>query len=134
MDLGRDGHPRRLRCDLDAGRHLDLFRSGEGEWITPGGELLPLLQGCTDVDLRATPFTNTLPLRRLSLRVGEHHEVRAVWVDIPSLEVQATRQRYTRTGDTSYLYENLESGYSNEITVDEQRLVTLYPGAFERLA
>lgn len=55
-------------------------------------------------------------------------------IGVPSLEIQAACQRYTRTGDTTYLHENLNSGYSNEITVGEQGLVTLYPGAFERLA
>ncbi|WP_253582834.1 putative glycolipid-binding domain-containing protein [Deinococcus sp. HSC-46F16] len=134
LDLGKDGHPMRLRCDVDDGRHLDLSRSGGGEWTTAEQEGLPLLRGCTDVDIRVTPFTNTLPLRRLSLRVGEGQEVWAVWVDVPSLDLRPTRQRYTRTGEDTYRYENLDSGYSNEITVDGARLVTLYPDAFKRLA
>lgn len=134
LDLGTDGHPVRLRCDLAGGRHLDLSRSAEGEWTTAEQESLPLLRGCTDVDIRATPFTNTLPLRRQSLRVGEAQEVRAVWVDVPSLDVRPTRQRYTRTGEGTYRYENLDSGYSNEITVDGEGLVVRYPRAFKRLA
>ena len=68
------------------------------------------------------------------LLAGQDHDVRAVWVNVPSLEVQAAHQRYTRMGDTIYLYENLKSGYSNEITADEPWLVTLCPAAFERLA
>ncbi|MPY65129.1 putative glycolipid-binding domain-containing protein [Deinococcus sp. SDU3-2] len=134
LDLGGDGSPIRLRCHLDGGQHLDLSRSGEGEWTTAEEKPLPLLRGCTDVDLRVTPFTNTLPLRRLNLRFGEGQEVHVVWVDVPSLDVQAARQRYTRTDERTYRYENMDSGYSNEVTVDGKGLVTLYPDAFERLA
>lgn len=136
LDLGRDGHPVRLRCDLAGGRSLDLSRSGEGEWTTAQQESLPPLRGCTDVDIRATPLTNSLALRRLNLRVGEEREVRVVWVDVPSLEVRArpTHQRYTRTGERTYRYGNLDSGYRTEITVDGEGPVTLYPGASRRLA
>ncbi|GMA13737.1 hypothetical protein E5F05_15390 [Deinococcus metallilatus] len=133
LDLTEDGHPFRLRCDLGNRPSLDLTRSRAGEWTDAEGRLLPGLSGCTDVDLRATPFTNTLPIRRLGLPVGEAGEVRAVWVNVPTLETRVARQRYTRTGDLTYRYENLESGYVNEITVDGEGLVTLYPGAFGRL-
>lgn len=134
LEIARSGLPLHLHCALEDGRQLDLTRSEGGEWTDAVKQPLPRLHGCTDVDIRATPFTNTLPLHRLGLRVGEDHEVRAVWVDVPSLEVQAACQRYTRTGDTTYRYENLKSGYSNEITADEPGLVTLCPAAFERLA
>ena len=41
---------------------LHLLTDGEGFWTTESGETIPLLKGCLDVDLSATPFTNTLPI------------------------------------------------------------------------
>jgi uncharacterized protein len=52
----------------DLGRPVfDLLADGEGHWKRGGGEPLPELDGCIDVDISATPFTNTLPIRRLGL-------------------------------------------------------------------
>ena len=46
---------------------LELLADGEGHWKRGGGEPIPELDGCIDVDISATPFTNTLPIRRLGL-------------------------------------------------------------------
>ncbi|WP_235432190.1 putative glycolipid-binding domain-containing protein, partial [Nocardiopsis sp. RV163] len=39
-----------------------------GHWSGPDGVPRPELVGCLDVDVAATPLTNTLPIRRLGLR------------------------------------------------------------------
>src|SRR6202049_2285150 len=49
---------------------LLLFTDGAGNWTTARGETLLSLQGCLDVDISVTPFTNTLPIRRLTLQPG----------------------------------------------------------------
>lgn len=89
------------------------------------------LTGCVDVDLSITPATNTLPIRRLRLAVGESAEVTAAWVRFPALSVEPLRQRYTRLAENRYRYESLESGFTAELTVDDQGLVTHYPGGWE---
>jgi uncharacterized protein len=48
--------------------------------------------------------------------------------------MRVVRQRYTRLGAHCYRYDNLQSGYQADITVDDLGLVTGYPGAFERLS
>ncbi|GBF05079.1 hypothetical protein DAERI_030245 [Deinococcus aerius] len=133
VEIAPDGHPTFVGADVAGGAALTLRRSATGEWASGTRRPRPDLRGCADVDIRATPFTNTLPIRRLGLSVGESRELRAVWVDVPTLELRVARQRYKRTGEATYRYENLDSGYTNEITVDRFGLVTLYPGAFERL-
>jgi hypothetical protein len=53
----------------DSGRPvLELLADGEGRWQRRGGEPVPELDGCIDVDISAMPFTNTLPIRRLGLK------------------------------------------------------------------
>ena len=82
-----DGRPFRLayevRCDahwrVRAARvgvpgeppKVELFSDGEGNWTRPDGRALPYLEGCEYVDISGTPFTNTLPIRRLGLSPGE---------------------------------------------------------------
>ncbi len=40
---------------------LELLADGEGRWNRRSGEPVPELDGCIDIDILATPFTNTLP-------------------------------------------------------------------------
>ena len=54
---------------------LELLTDGEGQWKRGGGEPMPELDGCIDVDISATPFTNTLPIRRLGLEPGESEDL-----------------------------------------------------------
>ncbi|BDP42129.1 transcriptional regulator [Deinococcus aetherius] len=133
VEIDPDGHPRLTTLRVVDGPTLQLRRSWDGGWSDDHGRPLPELTGCTDVDIQATPFTNTLPLRRLNLPVGAGAVVLAAWVGVPELGVRAVPQRYTRLAEHTYRYENLESGYAVEITVDAQGLVTRYPGAFERV-
>jgi uncharacterized protein len=111
---------------------LSLNVESRGLWRSSGQEL-PEVRGCLDVDLAVTPATNTLPIRRLDLSVGKSEPVIAAWVKFPELTVQPLSQRYTRLAKDTYRYES-NTGFSAEIVVDDQGLVTTYPGGWERVA
>jgi hypothetical protein len=117
--------------------HLTLATEGDGRW-TADGRRVAVLDGCLDFDLAATPLTNTLPIRRLGLQIGETRDVRAAWVAAPGLEVRAVEQRYTRIppegGLDAYRYQSLSSGFSTTITVDDEGLVVEYRGISRRVA
>lgn len=117
------GESRRLEIDHDAdGWRVD-------------GRVRPDLGACIDIDIRATPFTNTLPLRRLDLRAGAPQGAVVTYVSIPDLGVSPVRQRYTRLGEPGrYRYENLETGFVADLTVDDDGLVVDYPGPWRRRA
>lgn len=138
----------RVRCDgqwrvrevhVTAGSDrlaVDIRADGAGHWSTAGGDALPALAGCIDVDIMATPFTNTLPVRRLAPRTGESAELAVAYVVVPSLEVVLSPQRYTclesRPDGGRYRYESLDTGYTNELPVDADGLVIDYPGIWRR--
>jgi len=122
-----------LLVDAASGRRLELLATGRGHWTDGDGEPLPELRGALDVDISATPFTNTLPIRRLALAVGESAEIVTAFVAVPALTVSSERQRYTRTAQRSYLFESLDADFEREITVDDDGLVLEYPGLFSRL-
>ena len=123
-----------LRPDVPG---LALRADGEGHWTTDAGEALSALDGCLDVDIRATPFTNTLPIRRLGLGAGQAREIAVVYVAVPGMEVTPVPQRYTclegRPNGGRYRYEGLSTGFAAELPVDPDGLVVDYPGVFRRV-
>ena len=118
--------------DLDE-PDLWLGADGTGRWGEINGAHRHDLAGCTDVDLAATPFTNTIPIRRLMLDVGEGAEVIAAMVDVETLGIVRARQHYRRLTSRRFEYTNLESGFTTEFDVDQYGLVHDYPDAFRRL-
>lgn len=120
----------------DEDQTLRIERAGDSEWNVDG-VLRPDLRGCLDLDLSVSPFTNTLAIRQLALAPDEAKEITAVYVKIPQLEVVPARQRYQRLDRTEpprrFLYSGLDTGFIEEITVDEYGLVERYPRFAERV-
>jgi hypothetical protein len=132
-----DGGWRVRRVDvslLGQDRGLDLSSDGVGLWTDPSGAPRPDLSGAIDVDLSATPFTNTLPIRRLGLGRGQSETIRVVYVRLPELAVSVDRQRYTcLEPGRRYRYESVDSDFARDIEVDDDGLVVTYPGLFRRV-
>jgi hypothetical protein len=135
-------HVRSLDVEVMSGqpRVLQLRADGRGRWAGGDGGPLARLEGCIDVDLSATPFTNTLPVRRLRLHAGEAETIAVAYVDVPNVTLERAEQRYTcLPGDDGarYRYESLqdgEVGYTAELELDADGLVVHYPGYARRLS
>jgi hypothetical protein len=114
---------------------LRLLSDGEGRWSDPlTGEHLPQLDGCIDVDIAATPFTNTLPIRRCPWTRGLSRTFSMAYVSVPELVASKQEQQYTCIEENEkFLYETLPPGFQAELTVDAHGLVVDYPGLFRRL-
>jgi uncharacterized protein len=123
----------------DEQQALSLLTDGEGTWTTEHGETIALLQGCLDVDISLTPFTNTLPIRRLALQPASQATIMMAYIAVPQMRVEVTQQRYTCLEVTPsggrYRFESLKHGASSfmaELPVDQDGLVLDYPGLFRR--
>lgn len=97
----------------------------------------PRLDGCLDVDIAATPLTNTFPIRRqASLSVGESATFPVVWVDVPGLHVTRVDQTYRRLppvdGRDAWEYSDPTHG-AFTLTVDDDGLVVDYEGFARRV-
>lgn len=123
---------RDVRVQLADGRSLALESDGAGSW-TVDGRPAAELQGAIDVDVSGTPLTNTLPVRRLGLGIGDRARIVCAYVDLPSLRVTADVQRYTRLSAGRYHFESPASGFARDIEVDGDGLVVSYPGLFRRV-
>jgi hypothetical protein len=127
-----DGTWATRHADVTAGpRSLAIRADGLGGWAVDGAER-PDLQGCTDVDLELTPATNTLPIRRLGLAVGQSAQIEAAWVRVPALSVERSTQRYERLANRRYRYSS--GRFAVELEVDADGFVLDYAPFWVRRA
>jgi hypothetical protein len=134
----------RIECDTDwrtryvsvadtlTLRSLELHVTPDRHWVSDDGSVIPELDGALDVDISATPLSNSLPVRRLDLEVGESAEIVTAWIDVPALHVQADPQRYTRLLPNVYRYQSLDSDFTRDVVFDDDDFVVQYPGLFFR--
>lgn len=109
-----------------------LAADGTGRW-TRNGSPVPELAGALDVDLGFTPATNTLPIRRLALAVGESAPVRSAWLRFPELRLEPLEQTYTREAEQSFRYRALVDGepFIARLDTDAFGRVLRYEGLWE---
>jgi uncharacterized protein len=137
LDYGLDTTPDLLTrtvvvmvTDADGKRGVELQRSPDGEWAG-NGEPLPHLEGALDVDLALSPLTNYMPAARLR---GEPADHVMAWVDVPSLDVTRSGQRYEPIEPGRVRYVGLDDGFTAELELDEDGFVVHYPGLAERVS
>lgn len=113
-------------------RDIDLSMSVDAEqrWRLNGTEQLAVT-GCVDIDLGFSPSTNLLPIRRLSLSIGEEALVEAAWLPFPSLVFETLPQVYRREGERTYRYESGDGTFVRVLEVNAVGLVTSYPGLWQ---
>jgi hypothetical protein len=115
-------------------RRVEIRSVGDGRWVDQEGAPLAHLDGAVDVDLAVTPFTNTLPIRRLNLAVGASADIETAYFAFPELVLSRDPQRYSRLSENTYRYESRDSDFMRDLVVDESGLVVTYPGLFRREA
>lgn len=118
--------------EVAGGGRLELFADGAGHWRDAHGAPLAALDGCIDIDLTASCFTNTLPIRRLHPLPDTRREIDVAWVWIPALTVEKARQAYTRLESGQVRFESVGTGFQADLEVDAEGLVVHYPGLFHR--
>ncbi len=113
---------------------LRLHSDGQGYWRDGADRALDALDGCMDIDIWPTPFTNTFPIRREPMALRERREFLMAWVFAPDLTVRPQPQAYTRLADRLYLFESLDgSNFQAELPVDEDGIVLDYLDLFRRV-
>jgi len=111
---------------------LVLASDAAGQW-TRDGIPAPEIEGALDVDLGFTPATNTLPIRRLALEVGENAPVLSAWLRFPELRLERLEQTYTRETELSFRYEAIVDGepFVARLDTDAYGRVLSYEGLWE---
>jgi hypothetical protein len=114
-------------------RHIE--RGDDGSWTIDGAER-PDLAPCCDIDIMGTPFTNTMPIRRLTLPPEQPVALSVVYVSIPDLVISVAAQDYTRRGaggsSSNFRYRSLGSDFTAELAVDADGIVIDYGTIWRR--
>ena len=137
IQLGAEPRPYRVDYELVTGpdwvterfaamcgsTSLELLRGADGAW-TANGDPLPDVEGALDCDLAFSPLTNYMPARRLRAEPVDHL---MAFVEVPSLQVVPSRQRYEPIDASHVRYVGLDSDFAAELELDEDGLVVRYP-------
>ena len=137
LDGGWTARSAHVRGRSRLGAHeIRLEADRSGDWRVDG-EPTTELEGCPDVDLEGSAFTNALPVRRLGLEIGASADAPAAYVRALDLSVERLEQRYRRLpdeGDRSrYDYESPAFDTRCVLLYDESGLVLDYPGIAVRV-
>ncbi|HSE61759.1 MAG TPA: putative glycolipid-binding domain-containing protein [Candidatus Saccharimonadales bacterium] len=114
------------------GKNLQLTHQ-KNHWFDGAGKHLAEFDGLEYIDISLTPFTNTLPIKceDFTSEPGRH-KVSTIYIDLPSFDLYATNQFYTKLGPFTFAYEDEETpDFNAAIQVDEDGLVTDYQCLFE---
>jgi hypothetical protein len=117
---------------------LEVTADGRGRWTDAAHGALQSLDGCVDIDIYPSPFTNTLSMRRLGdVVAGRPVAIDVAWVGLPELTVHAERQEYTlleRSADGArWRFRAVGSGFTTELATDRNGVVLDYPGLARRI-
>lgn len=135
IQLDRTWETRKLELELElengSRRTLLLNRDAAGHWNRDGNRL-PGFDDCIDIDLEWSPSTNTLPIRRLHLPVGQTMALAATWIRFPSLEIERLEQSYERLSTNRYRYRS--GHFMADLTLDPDGLVVQYGAYWKAVA
>ena len=112
---------------------LRLFSDTNGNWYNQEKKPLPRLSGCVDVDITLTPFTNSLPIHRLSFLPDQPRSIAVAYIQLPEGKVDRAEQIYTQQAADLYRFEQPALNFTADIRVDANGFVTDYPDLFRRL-
>lgn len=118
--------------DTAGERRLEISAEN-GRWYENGRENVSV-RGALDIDLGWSPSTNTLPIRRLGLQVGQSSgELIAAWVRFPALTLEPLPQEYLRISERLYRYSSRGGAFTAQLQVDAESLVIDYEGFWQRM-
>lgn len=118
---------------LDNEKSIRMTSDNQGKWFDASGVHLAEFDGCFDIDITLTPFTNTLLIKRLSFETGEQKQFTVLYIELPEFNIKRVEQFYTKIGERLYVYEGYPKDFRAELPLDEMGFVTNYPEIFQRI-
>ncbi len=125
---------RNFTVENTEGNSLALNSDGDGNWFNLDGTGASAFSGAIEIDMTGTPFTNTLPIRRMKKhKPGYHQRYKILYIPFDTLQPRIDRQQYScLIPYRKYRYEALGRDFVVELEVDNNGLVVDYPELFTR--
>ena len=111
-------------------KKIDLSKQGDTWFLN--GKIHHKFDNCIDVDIPLTPLTNSLPINRLRLSLGQETKVDIIYIDLLEDTIKHVKQKYKRLSTEIFKYENIPNDFEAEIKVDTAGFVVNYPQLFKR--
>ncbi|AVR00607.1 hypothetical protein OBCHQ24_16865 [Oceanobacillus iheyensis] len=134
IELNETWLTKNVCINVEKGNNIKLNTDGEGNWFNNNGELIENLKGAIDIDISATPFSNSLPINRIIWHINQIEHFHMVYISVPSLEIKKVPQSYhyiRKDGELRYFKYRCYD-YETIICVDSNGLVVDYPNTFKR--
>jgi hypothetical protein len=104
------------------------------QWYDGAGQHLTEFDGVELVDISISPFTNTLPIKRLHFEGEQPQKVDIIYFDENLFSLRRLQQVYSQKDERTYRYQDIElPGFVSDIVVDEEGLVVDFPELFRRV-
>jgi len=114
-------------------RVIRLIHIGN-QWYNGEGQHLTEFDGVELVDISISPFTNTLPIKRLQFEGERPQRIDIIYFDENKFSLRQVQQIYSQVDEQTYLYQDISlPDFESEITVDEEGLVIDFPEVFRRV-
>jgi len=115
----------------DEGGTLDLIYEN-GQWFAGLDDYLgEEFDNVPFIDISLTPFTNTIPIKHLTFEGREPQKIDVLFIDLPSFTWRRVEQYYSKIGENTYHYQDIERpDFQADIVVDDDGLVLVYPNLF----
>jgi hypothetical protein len=118
-------------------REVKISAIAAGRWERDGVEI-PEVAGCLDIDLESSACTNTMPVHRLALAVGDTAPAPALYIRAADLAVERLEQVYARVADDGdrirYDYRAPAFNFAARLVYDRSGLIIDYPGIASRVS
>lgn len=117
---------------FNSNKEISLHADGQGKWYDLSGNHLAQLDGAIDIDISASPFSNSLPINRLPFKKFSKYEIVVVYFSVPDLSFRPVKQKYTCL-DKKSSYQKFQyqcNDFIADIKVDNHGFVIEYPELF----
>lgn len=114
-------------------RIIEIVHKGD-QWYDCEGRHLAGFEGVELVDISISPFTNTLPIKRLRFEGKKPQKVDIIYFDENRFSLSRLQQIYSQVDERTYRYQDIVlPDFVSDITVDDEGLVVDFPKMFKRI-
>jgi hypothetical protein len=109
-----------------------LTKDESNRWIQ-NSEEIPEWDSYEYIDINLTPFTNSLPINHLDIDINTAKNIKVLYINLLTMEINPSTQCYTKLDDATYRYLNVDSGFERILQVDQKGIVINYPRIWRRI-
>lgn len=114
-------------------RIIKIVHKGD-QWYDCEGKHLAEFEGVELVDISISPFTNTLPIKRLRFEGKKPQKVDIIYFDENRFSLSRLQQIYSQIDERTYRYQDtVLPDFMSDIVVDSDGLVVNFQDMFRRI-